>query len=40
MSRFLAQADAEWLVINRLIDQGKLVETEYGGRKFYLRKLH
>ncbi len=40
VSRFLAQADAEWLVINRLIDQGKLVETEYGGRKFYLRKLH
>jgi wyosine [tRNA(Phe)-imidazoG37] synthetase (radical SAM superfamily) len=34
-----AQAGAGWGVIHHLITQGQLVETEYRGRKFYLRKL-
>jgi wyosine [tRNA(Phe)-imidazoG37] synthetase (radical SAM superfamily) len=41
---FLKKADADWSVAYQLIAQGKLVETEYAGQKFYLRnfmgKLH
>ena len=37
---FLARAAADWSVIQRLIAQGRLIETEYEGRKFYMRRLH
>ena len=37
---FLARAAADWSVIQRLIAQGCLIETEYEGRKFYMRRLH
>ena len=37
---FLARAAADWAVIQRLIAQGRLIETEYEGRKFYMRRLH
>jgi wyosine [tRNA(Phe)-imidazoG37] synthetase (radical SAM superfamily) len=40
VSEFLARAGVEWPVVHRLIAQGQLVETEYEGRKFYMRKLH
>ena len=40
VSQFLARAGADWHTVRRLIDQGKLVETEYEGYKFYVRKLH
>ncbi len=40
VSEFLAQAGADRPVIHRLIAQGQLVETEYRGRKFYVRRLH
>ena len=36
---FLARADAGWPVVRWLIAQGRLVETEYEGHKFYMRKL-
>ncbi|HEC93057.1 MAG TPA: radical SAM protein, partial [Candidatus Atribacteria bacterium] len=36
---FLRRANSDWLVIERLIKQGKLVESEYEGHKFYIRKL-
>jgi len=36
---FLKKADSEWSVIERLIKEDKLVETEYEGNKFYIRKL-
>jgi wyosine [tRNA(Phe)-imidazoG37] synthetase (radical SAM superfamily) len=36
---FLGRANSNWLVIERLIKQGKLVESEYEGHKFYIRKL-
>ena len=36
---FLGRANSDWLVIERLIKQGKLVESEYEGHKFYIRKL-
>lgn len=35
---FLEQADGDWNIIQRLIDSGQIVETEYGGKKFYLRR--
>jgi len=36
---FLERANSDWLVMERLIKQGKLVESEYGGHKFYIRKF-
>ncbi|MEA3453353.1 MAG: radical SAM protein [Candidatus Caldatribacteriota bacterium] len=36
---FLERANSDWLVIEKLIKQGKLVESEYEGHKFYIRKL-
>jgi len=35
----LARAGADWAVVHRLIARGLLLELEYEGRKFYLRKL-
>ncbi len=40
VSKFLAQAASDWSVVQRLIGQGQLVETDFEGRKFYIRKLH
>jgi len=40
VSEFLARAGAGWLVVHGLIAQGKLVETEYEGRRFYMRRLY
>ncbi len=39
VSEFLNRAGADWPVIHRLIAQERLVETEYGGNRFYLRRL-
>jgi len=36
---FLKKAGRKWVVIDRLIKDGSLVEVEYQGRKFYMRKL-
>ena len=36
---FLKRAKSNWSAINRLIAQGKLVESEYEGHKFYKRKF-
>jgi hypothetical protein len=36
---FLERAKSDWSVIERLIKQGKLVESEYEGHKFYIRKF-
>jgi wyosine [tRNA(Phe)-imidazoG37] synthetase (radical SAM superfamily) len=33
----LDKACADWLVIDRLIEQGRLTQTEYLGKKFYVR---
>jgi wyosine [tRNA(Phe)-imidazoG37] synthetase (radical SAM superfamily) len=40
VSEFLTRAGADWSVVKRLINGGQLVETEYEGRSFYLRRLH
>jgi len=35
----LRKADAGWEVVGKLIKDGSLMELEYQGRKFYMRKL-
>jgi wyosine [tRNA(Phe)-imidazoG37] synthetase (radical SAM superfamily) len=37
---FLTRAGADESVVQQLVDRGRLIETEYGGRTFYMRKLH
>jgi len=39
VSEFLARAGADWSVVHRLIAQEQLIEMDYEGRKFYMRKL-
>jgi len=39
LSEFLMRAGADWPVVQGLIAQGQLIEMEYEGRKFYMRKL-
>ncbi len=36
---FLRKANADWDVIEKLIGEGKLIELEYNGKKFYMRRL-
>ena len=36
---FLKRAKSDWSVIDRLIKQDQLVESEYKGHKFYIRKF-
>jgi len=36
---FLERAKSDWSVILKLINKGRLVETEYEGNKFYIRKF-
>ena len=36
---FLKRAKSDWSVVDQLIKQGKLVESEYEGHKFYIRKF-
>jgi len=36
---FLKKASTDWKVIEKLIKDGRLLELEYEGRKFYMRKL-
>jgi hypothetical protein len=37
--QFLTRAGANWTVIETLIDEAALVEAEFGGQKFYMRRL-
>jgi wyosine [tRNA(Phe)-imidazoG37] synthetase (radical SAM superfamily) len=39
VTEFLARAEADWAVVRRLLAQEQLVEAEYGGHQFYLRRL-
>ena len=39
VAAFLARAGVAWTVVRRLVAAGRLVETEYGGHTFYLRRL-
>jgi hypothetical protein len=35
----LKKANVDWGVVERLIREGKLIELEYGGKRFYMRAL-
>lgn len=35
----LRKANADWQVMEKLIEQGKMIEIEYGRHTFYMRKL-
>ena len=39
VGELLARAGSEWAIVDKLVVQGCLVETEYAGRRFYVRKL-
>lgn len=39
MRDFLKKTGSDWTIIHKLIEEGRLVETEYEGKKFYIRKL-
>jgi len=39
VSDLLTKAGADWSVVDKLIAENKLVETEYETHKFYLRHL-
>lgn len=36
---FLERAKSDWAIVEGLIERGKLVESEYEGHKFYIRKF-
>jgi len=40
VNKFLARARADWPVVYKLIEENQLVETRYGGKRFYMRQLH
>ena len=40
VSEFLARAGVDWSIVHGLIAQRRLIETEYQGRKFYMRRLY
>ncbi|ASJ11114.1 radical SAM protein [Thermococcus sp. P6] len=39
VKELLRKANRGWEVVERLIEEGKLMELEYNGKKFYMRKL-
>ncbi|EEB74993.1 radical SAM protein [Thermococcus sp. AM4] len=39
LKELLRKANADWSVVEKLINEGKLIELEYNGRRFYMRKL-
>jgi len=38
VSDFLARANADWSALDKLLDEGRLVETRYEGHRFYVRR--
>ena len=39
VKELLKKADADWKVVEKLIREGKLIEIEYQGKKYYMRKI-
>ncbi len=39
VKEFLRKANADWGVVERLLREGKLIELEYNGKRFYMRRL-
>ena len=40
VNEFLTRARADWSAVHELIDQKRLVEMDYEGRTFYMRRFH
>lgn len=40
VNEFLKKAKADWSVVKKLITEDKLIEIEYEGKKFYMRRLY
>lgn len=40
VKKFLMKADADWNLIQRLLQEKKLRQVEYAGERFYVRRLH
>ena len=38
-NEFLTKAKADWNIIEKLINEDKLIEVKYKNKKFYIRKL-
>jgi wyosine [tRNA(Phe)-imidazoG37] synthetase (radical SAM superfamily) len=36
----LAKNQADWRIVENLLSEGKIMETEYEGKKFYIRRFH
>ena len=39
VKEFLKKSKTDWHIVEQLIHENKLVEVEYKGNKFYMRKL-
>jgi wyosine [tRNA(Phe)-imidazoG37] synthetase (radical SAM superfamily) len=39
VTEFLKKANGNWAIIDKLITEDKLIETEYKDNKFYMRKI-
>lgn len=39
VNEFLSRARADWPIVYKLVEENQLVETAYGGKRFYVRKL-
>ncbi len=39
VTEFLGKADADWLVAEKLLREGELIELPYKGNKYYMRRL-
>jgi len=39
VQELLSKAEDDWSIVDRLIDQDKLIELDYEGQKFYLRRF-
>ena len=40
VGKFLERARADWSTVDKLVDQGELIQVEYERRRFYMRRLH
>ncbi len=39
LKELLEKANVDWATVEKLIEEGKLIELEYGEKRFYMRKL-
>ncbi len=39
VAELLSKAGSDWSVVRKLLDEHRLIELEYGGKKFYMRRI-